>query len=101
MDTIVEVKEYITLYVPSGFSPNADGVNDRWCVGHKLLTQFQVKVFNRWGAEVCTAANPDFEWDGRDAQGQLLPEGGYAYVVQALDIHGNLVEKAGTITILR
>jgi gliding motility-associated-like protein len=101
LSTVVEVKEYITLYVPSGFSPNGDGINDVLYIGHKLLNQFQFNVFNRWGQLVYQTDNSDFAWDGYDLNGQKLAEGVYAFHARGIDIHGNLVEKTGTITIFR
>ncbi len=99
--TVVEVKEFITLYVPSAFSPNDDGKNDELYIGHELLTQFSFQVFNRWGQEVYATDNPDFRWNGDDQNGQSLLEGVYVFQARGIDIHGNLVEKSGTITIFR
>jgi gliding motility-associated-like protein len=49
--------------IPSAFSPNNDGKNDRFYIikqsGVKVL---EFKVFNRWGELVYD--NPDFPWDG-------------------------------------
>ncbi|MFK7926352.1 MAG: PKD domain-containing protein [Bacteroidia bacterium] len=101
LETVVEVKEFITLYVPSAFSPNDDGKNDELYIGYKLLTNFSFRVFNRWGQEVYTTDNPDFRWNGQDKNGQASGEGVYVYQARGVDIHGNLVEKSGTITIFR
>lgn len=49
--------------IPSAFSPNNDGKNDRFYIikqsGVKVL---EFKVFNRWGELVHD--NPNFAWDG-------------------------------------
>ena len=49
-DIAITVFKESRVYVPSGFSPNGDGRNDRimpYLVGIRSLDYFQ--VYNRWG----------------------------------------------------
>jgi hypothetical protein len=59
------------------------------------------KVFNRWGQQVFEANSPDFAWSGTGADGRLLMEGVYSYVLQAVDFQGQEVQETGTITLIR
>ena len=97
----IEVKKIVFIHMPTGFSPNGDGYNDELFIGHKLLRQFQLKVFNRQGRLVYETLNPDFRWNGKSLSGQDLQEGVYVYAIRAVDITGVFIEDVGTVTVLR
>lgn len=71
------------LRIPNAFSPNGDGVNDRWEIpGLAATPGCQVQVFNRWGQSVFESIGYGQPWDGT-WHGQLLPVGTYYYVIKA------------------
>jgi len=95
----VEVKVIVKDFrVPSAFSPNRDGVNDRWDIS--LLKSFlkcRVQVFNRYGALVFQSLGYDTPFDGT-SKGKDLPVGTYYYIIEP----GNGVNRlVGSVTILR
>ena len=98
---VIEVKKIVALFVPSAFSPNGDGQNDKFFIRERLLNQFRIQVYNRWGQLVYEADNQRFTWDGVGLDGEPIAEGVYTYVINALDVLGDLVEESGTITVLR
>lgn len=66
--------------VPAFFTPNNDGVNDRWSVSS--TTDFVVQnisVFDRYG-KLLLQLEPSQEWDGT-INGYNLPSGSYWYAV--------------------
>ncbi|MBX2980819.1 MAG: HYR domain-containing protein [Flavobacteriales bacterium] len=69
------------LFIPEGFSPNGDGVNDLYEItGIMALPGSRLTVFNRWGQEVYQSSDYRNEWDGRSA-GRALPDDTYFYVL--------------------
>src|SRR5690606_5500207 len=55
-----------TVFVPTGFTPNGDGLNDVLrpiAVGVQRINYF--KVFNRWGQQVFQTTTNGAGWDGR------------------------------------
>ncbi|MFW6222327.1 MAG: gliding motility-associated C-terminal domain-containing protein [Bacteroidota bacterium] len=70
--------------VPTAFSPNGDGVNDKWKIKRlrELYGDVSVKVFNRWGEIVYQndSYKPSKAWDGTK-NGQPLPVDSYHYVI--------------------
>ena len=62
----VEIEEVCDkLYLPNAFSPNNDGVNDRFKVLNKNEIQLiELKVFDRWGNKVFETTDPEQSWDG-------------------------------------
>ncbi|HTJ11406.1 MAG TPA: gliding motility-associated C-terminal domain-containing protein [Dinghuibacter sp.] len=85
------------IYVPGAFTPNGDGVNDVLRivpVGIKDFKEFL--VVDRWGKTVFRTANPDVVWDGARA-----PAGVYVWMVAGIDVNGGLVQKRGTVVLIR
>jgi gliding motility-associated-like protein len=79
----VLVKVYNEINVPNAFSPNGDGIHDKWTVDYledyPLAT---IDVFNRWGQLVYhTDASHANGWDGT-LNGKPLPAGAYYYIIQ-------------------
>lgn len=59
------IKEDAKLVMPNVFSPNGDGVNDYFYVTtHKLIRDFHIWIYNRWGDKVFESTDVDFKWDG-------------------------------------
>jgi gliding motility-associated-like protein len=91
--------EVITkLYIPNAFTPNGDGLNDKWTI--ILFEEYPkgiVQVYNRGGQLVYRGyANSYIPWDGRTNGGSILA-GTYVYFVDLGD--GSSLLK-GTVTLV-
>ncbi|WP_346321079.1 Ig-like domain-containing protein, partial [Chitinophaga sp. YIM B06452] len=73
------------LRIPQGFSPNGDGVNDRFVIGNAGSDKISLEVYNRWGNVVYKSTEYSNDWNGTCNlgihMGQDLPDGTYYYVV--------------------
>ena len=77
---LVEVTE--PLYIPSAFSPNADGLNDSWIIPN--ISSFplaEVSVFSRWGELIFFSKGYAQPWDGTYRQ-EIVPIGVYTYQIR-------------------
>lgn len=88
--TEICLEEY-TLEIPTGFSPNSDGVNDLFVIKGLYNTKVNLSVFNRWGNKVYQKDEYDNTWDGipnvssfKFGEGKL-PQGTYFYVAEFPD----------------
>jgi gliding motility-associated-like protein len=100
-DIFIKVYKGPDIYVPSGFTPNNDGLNDRLGpipVGIKEFRFF--RVFNRWGQLVFSTSDPRRTWDGT-LNGVQQPTGTFIWMAEAVDYKGNLVTRKGVVTIIR
>lgn len=71
------------LRIPNAFSPNGDGINDRWEIdGLRGIPGCQVEIFNRWGQPVYQSIGYERPWDGT-WKGKQSPTGTYYYVIRA------------------
>ena len=83
------------------FSPNGDGINDKWDIGNiGIYDNYLVQVFTRWGQKVFESKNDYEPWDGTSF-GSPVPDGTYYYIIEFNDKYFGEQNKHGSITILR
>jgi gliding motility-associated-like protein len=68
-------------FFPNVLTPNGDGINDVLDLGLHF-NRVSIVVLDRWGAQVYAQDGYQNDWDGRNANGQALPEGVYYYRVK-------------------
>jgi len=89
------------LFIPTAFTPNADGKNDilkPLPVGIKTFNYF--RIYNRWGQMVYSTSSFGSGWDGTFG-GKEQSTGTYVFMAQATDYLGKLINKKGTIVLIR
>ena len=97
----LNVKKIYSVDVPQAFSPNGDGINDVIFVkgwGIKELISF--RVFNRFGQVVYESSDLNEGWDGT-YKGRAQPMETYTYMVQVKTQEYGVLQKTGTIKLLR
>ncbi|MEN0006072.1 MAG: gliding motility-associated C-terminal domain-containing protein [Bacteroidota bacterium] len=96
--------EVCDVFVPNAFSPNDDGFNDRFGpLTDCPLFDFNMKIFDRWGALLYETDNPDDHWDGKQG-GSTLGTGVYVWVIDYVVIENNRPRAAqivGDLSLLR
>ncbi|MCS6819106.1 MAG: PKD domain-containing protein, partial [Chitinophagales bacterium] len=89
------------IFVPTVFTPNGDGLNDKLFVRGKSLKKLTTFVVsNRWGNVVFETDNIKEGWDGT-FRGQLCSSDVYVWYVKGICTNDQEVFKKGTITLLR
>lgn len=91
-----------TIYIPNSFSPNGDGINDRFTVEGLNFGEldFSMEIFDRWGKLLYVTKNPNVGWDGTANGKEILPQGTYAYRVKATNLFGQYQEFFGHVNLL-
>jgi gliding motility-associated-like protein len=96
-DTLL-VKILLPVKVPNAFSPNGDGVNDRWEIPNLAdYPNCRVQVFNRYGQVVYNSNGYSAPWDGT-MKGKPLPLATYYYII---DLNSGFQPLQGSVTIVR
>jgi gliding motility-associated-like protein len=88
------------LYFANAFTPNGDNFNDVFYFKGEGIVAVDAHIYNRWGQEMAVINNVEDGWDGT-FQGKPVPEGVYMYVVKAEFNDGSVVERGGSITVIR
>jgi len=72
-----------TLYVPSAFTVNSDGINEVFRAYGTRIVSFEMQIFSRWGERIFHSVNIEQGWDGMQ-MGNPLPIGVYVYRIDVL-----------------
>ncbi len=95
------------IYIPSAFSPNADGLNDHFQIrtGNCVKEILEFKVFNRWGALIYSTENyvlnqREEGWDG-SYLGQPLNPGVFVWTVMVMYQDGTFDSLSGDVTLIK
>jgi gliding motility-associated-like protein len=86
--------------VPSGFSPNGDGVNDVVYVRGYGIEKMTFRIFNRWGEKLFESTNMFDGWDGR-YKGIMQEMEVYQYTLNVTFFDKTNTTKKGSITLLK
>jgi gliding motility-associated-like protein len=84
--------------IPNIFSPNGDGIHDKWVI--KFLETYPgctVEIFNRYGQRIYYSVGYSNPWDGT-VNGKPVPVGTYYYIV---DPKNGRQKQAGYVDIVR
>lgn len=83
----LEQELVLDFFIPEGFSPNADGINDLLVIrGIDRYPTNKIEIYNRWGNKVYEASPYVNQWDGTSQGGlkfgeDILPIGTYFYLL--------------------
>ncbi len=90
----------LELFIPTGFTPNEDGLNDTWRVYGPPLDRFLLEVYDRFGQLLFRTTEPEQGWDGRLPGTNERVQGTFA--VYILAERGNQrIERRGSFTLVR
>lgn len=92
------VKVLKPVKIPNAFSPNGDGMNDRWVITN--LADYpgaSIEVFNRYGQRVYYSVGYETPWNGM-WNGKLLPLATYYYIIK---LKNGFAPLTGYVTILQ
>jgi gliding motility-associated-like protein len=97
----IKVFDSTILFVPSAFTPNNDGLNDKWRVSAQgPLNSFSIAVYNRWGTQVYFSTDINTYWDGL-LKGVSVPYGTFVYIINAKDYNNKTIKQKGFVSIVR
>ncbi|MEK7255487.1 MAG: T9SS type B sorting domain-containing protein, partial [Bacteroidota bacterium] len=95
------------IFVPTAFSPNGDGINDRLLVfaGKDVATVRRFAVFDRWGELLFSVENalpndPAFGWDGR-LRGKEIAAGVFSWLAEVEFVDGAVERFTGEAAIIK
>jgi hypothetical protein len=99
---IVTIDPRTIVLLPTGFSPNGDGVNDVFRIAKALniKTLVSFAVYNRWGERVFETNDINEGWDGV-YRGQMQEVSTYVWYVNAKTYEGEDLVRSGNVTLVR
>lgn len=96
------VTQKASYYIPNAFSPgHSEGLNDVFGPQGLFIAKVKIDIFDRWGKQVYTNKGGERFWDGRDNNGNIMPEGVYMYHILVYSYDSTKSIERGNVTILR
>jgi gliding motility-associated-like protein len=100
-DSVTITTSFCNIIMPTGFTPNGDGINDVFKVKYPFpLKEFHLVVYNRWGSKVFETNKINEGWDG-SFKGEPCVQGSYVWIISFTDISNKPAQLKGIITLLR
>lgn len=99
-DAATDTCKEALVFMPNAFTPNNDGLNDRYYIKTRYINILNYKIYNRWGELLFSSAGKADEWDG-SFRGVKCPAGVYVCTVEYENCYDlKPVTERGFITLL-
>lgn len=100
-DTVtVSLESIYNYFMPTGFSPNGDGINDSLHVHGRGIESISLKIFDRIGERVFESTAIEFGWDGT-FRGAPMNGGTFVYILEVKYCNGETVKEQGSLMLVR
>ncbi len=91
-----------TIYVPSAFTPDADGVNDIFLPKGIGWRDYELRIYSRSGNQVFSTFDPLQGWDGSvRGAGRVTISDVYVWRIYVRDKNNRKQDYKGTVTLVR
>jgi gliding motility-associated-like protein len=84
------------LFLPTAFTPNADGLNDVWLPITFGVEHYEVDIYNRYGQKIVHFTEQDAGWSAED-----VAMGGYMVIIRAKGTDNEWYNLKSTVTVVR
>jgi gliding motility-associated-like protein len=100
IENIPEDESPNLVLIPTGFSPNGDGINDEFFPRNFGLKSIILQVYNRWGELIYEISDFEQKWDGTIGS-NIANDGIYSYKAVGTSFAGKEFFFTGTLTVVR
>lgn len=101
-DSFVVMTYVCDIVVPNIFTPNGDKNNDFFqLVSYDGIASLKCTILNRWGNVINTFDKPDFQWDGKDQNGNEMETGVYFYVIEGQTTGTEAINRQGMVELFK
>ncbi len=99
----VSVKDEVTIYIPTAFTPDFDGKNEVFIIKGNGISEenFNMIIYDRWGEKIFGSTKVSEGWNGKVKDQDYAKPGIYPYVIKFVDIYGVPHERSGTLNVIR
>jgi gliding motility-associated-like protein len=100
MLTSVQAFAQTSVTVPNVFSPDGDGVNDRFTISSSGYDALTCAIYSRHGEVIYRFEGLGGSWDGHSHAGTKVSPGVYFVFVELTDSSGNIETRQGTLQVV-
>jgi len=98
----IKVTENIDIQnIPNIFTPNGDGINDRFRFSSDQFAEIEVIIIDQNGGKAARITDTDSGWDGTLKSGAEAQDGTYLYTIFATSHSGQKIQQKGWVRLVR
>ena len=98
----VSIEPDFVFYIPTAFTPNADGLNDTFSGKGIFIIKYEMWIFDRWGNQIFYTDDYNKPWDGKANYGKAMAQRDvYIYQINVTDIKQMEHSYKGTVTLIQ
>lgn len=102
MTTIIVTDAPVVVIIPNVFTPNGDGINDVFSVTGVGISNFNCRIYDRWGIFLYEWSDLKGGWDGKNtSNGKDVTDGTYYYIIKYLDNKSKAFTKEGYLQLIK
>lgn len=99
---ILTIKPAPSIFLPTAFTPNGDGMNDEFLAQGKGIVEFEMVIYDKWGGIIFESKDITQGWKGLQPDNDTPSMmGNYIYKVKAKNKHDKTIEKTGVVSLIR
>lgn len=88
------------IWIPNAFTVGGYNPEFKPVISFADFDDYSMVIYSRWGDIIFTTSNVDEGWFGKKGDWEV-PEGVYAYYIRLKDGKGQVIERRGTVTLLK
>lgn len=93
-------RQIVPVFIPNAFTPNSDGLNDKFNIIAAQTPHYEMFVFSREGQQVFHSKDANIGWDGNIGT-EALRQGYYVWIIRYTGSEYQMVEKTGMVKLIR
>jgi gliding motility-associated-like protein len=99
--TVVIEPDYV-FYIPSGFTPNGDEINDTFSARGSFIQDYEMTIYDRWGTVVYVTQDINLPWTGGIKGTTVLAKSDvYVYVMKIKATNKKNYYYKGVVSLIR
>jgi len=95
------ITQFATVLLPNAFAPSGRNQTFKPLFRDKNIQNYQMMIYDRWGQLLFESIQVGEGWDGKNKEGEAQKTGVYTYVISFNESEGILIEKKGTVFLMR
>lgn len=94
------VSQMAIIHVPNAIVPGGKNYFFKPVISFAKPGSYRMLIFNRWGELLFETRDMSEAWEGT-YNGQLVQQGVYTYFITVTGANGNVIERTGTVMVIR
>ncbi len=93
-------EQKLRVFVPNAFAPEGFNQVFKPLIVPPEIAKYELHIFDRYGQELFVSTAADVGWNGKKG-GKEMPQGVYIFFIRATTSEGEVVERRGSVLLLR